>query len=118
MTEKKYKWHLVAESESELAFATNGIAVVEVKGKKVCIAKHQEEWFGFAFKCPHAGGIMADGYIDAVGNVVCPLHRYKFSIRNGRNTSGEGYYLKTFPVNTTEEGIFLGLEEGGLFSWL
>lgn len=118
MGEKKYKWHQVAASESELDFASNGVAVVEVKGKKICIARYQHEWYGFAFKCPHAGGIMADGYIDAAGNVVCPLHRYKFSLKNGRNTSGEGYYLKTYPVNSTEEGIFLGLEEGGLFSWL
>ena len=118
MSEKNYNWHQVAESEAELPFATNGIAVVEVKGKKICITKQQQEWFGFAFKCPHAGGIMADGYIDAIGNVVCPLHRYKFSIKNGRNTSGEGYYLKTFPIKTTEAGIFVGLEESSLFGWL
>jgi len=118
MSEKKYKWHQVAESESELTFSTNGIAVVEIKGKKICIARHQNEWFGFAFKCPHAGGIMADGYIDAVGNVVCPLHRYKFSMKNGRNTSGEGYYLKTYPISAREEGIFLGIEDSGLFSWI
>jgi len=118
MSEKKYKWHLVAESESALDFAGNGIAVVEVKGKKICITKQQETFYGFAFKCPHAGGFMADGYIDAVGNVVCPLHRYKFSLKNGRNTSGEGYYLKTYPINTTPEGIFLGIEEGGLFGWI
>lgn len=118
MTEKKYKWHQIALSAEELQFSGNGIAVVEVKGKKICITRHQDEWYGFAFKCPHAGGIMADGYIDAVGNVVCPLHRYKFSLKNGRNTSGEGYYLKTYPVNLSEEGLFLGIEEGGLFSWL
>lgn len=118
MSEKKYKWHQVAESESDLAFAANGIAVVEVKGKKICIARHQHEWFGFAYKCPHASGIMADGFIDATGNVVCPLHRYKFSLKNGRNVSGEGYYLKTYPVNATEEGIFLGVEDSGLFSWI
>lgn len=118
MSEKKYKWHQVAESESELAFATNGIAVVEVNGKKICITRHQNEWFGFAYKCPHASGIMADGFIDAIGNVVCPLHRYKFSLKNGRNVSGEGYYLKTYPVNLTEQGIFLGVEDSGLFSWI
>lgn len=118
MSEKKYKWHQVAESESELAFATNGIAVVEVNGKKICITRQQNEWFGFAYKCPHASGIMADGFIDAIGNVVCPLHRYKFSLKNGRNVSGEGYYLKTYPVNLTEQGIFLGVEDSGLFSWI
>jgi 3-phenylpropionate/trans-cinnamate dioxygenase ferredoxin subunit len=115
MTEKKYNWHKIAESEEELMANENHIAVVEVKGKKICLGKHQQEWFGFAYKCPHAGGIMSDGYIDAVGNVVCPLHRYKFSLKNGRNTSGEGYYMKVYPVEQRTEGLFLGLPDQGLF---
>jgi len=117
MTEKKYNWHLIAESEQELGLMNNNMTVVEVKGKKICIGKYQQEWFGFAYKCPHAGGIMADGYIDAVGNVVCPVHRYKFSLKNGRNTTGEGYYLKTYPVEQREEGFFLGLPDQGLFNF-
>jgi 3-phenylpropionate/trans-cinnamate dioxygenase ferredoxin subunit len=115
---KEYKWHKVADTVSELVFAANNIAVVEVKGKKICVTSYREQWYGFAYKCPHASGIMADGYLDAIGNVVCPVHRYKFSLLNGRNISGEGYYLKTFPVQVSGEGIFIGLEEGGLFSWL
>jgi len=117
MTEKKYNWHKIAESEQELELTDNHIAVVEVKGKKICIGKHQQEWFGFAYKCPHAGGILSDGYIDMVGNVVCPLHRYKFSVKNGRNTSGEGYYLKTYPVEQRAEGLFLGIPDSGLFNF-
>lgn len=115
MAEHKYHWHKVAESEAELILGENQIAVVEVKGKKICLGKYQQEWFGFAYKCPHASGIMADGYIDAVGNVVCPVHRYKFSVKNGRNTSGEGYFLKTYPVQLREEGLFVGLPDQGLF---
>ncbi|WEK37058.1 MAG: Rieske 2Fe-2S domain-containing protein [Candidatus Pseudobacter hemicellulosilyticus] len=118
MAEKKYTWHKIAESGQELLAGDNSIAVVEVKGKKVCVARHQDNWYGFAYKCPHAGAPMTDGYIDMAGNVVCPLHRYKFSLRNGRNTSGEGYYLKTYPVQLQEDGLYMGMEEGGLFSWL
>src|SRR5687768_9091230 len=91
---KEYHWHKVANNEEEIAVGENGIAVIEVKGKKICIAKFQEQWYGFAFKCPHAGGMLANGYVDATGNIVCPLHRYKFSMHNGRNISGEGYYMK------------------------
>ena len=47
--------------------------------------------------------------MDALGNIVCPLHRYKFSIKNGRNTSGEGYFLKTFAIEVREDGIFVGI---------
>lgn len=114
---KQFKWHKVAASEAELLMGGNHIAVVEVSGKKLCIGKHQQEWFGFAYKCPHASGIMADGYIDAIGNVVCPLHRYKFSIKNGRNTSGEGYYLKTYPVEQRADGFFVGLPNNGIFNF-
>ena len=117
--EKKYTWHKVSDHISQLEFADNGIAVAEIKGKKICIARFNDQVFAFAFKCPHAGGILADGYIDALGNVVCPLHRYKYNMANGRNVSGEGYYLKHWPVECRVDGVFAGMEESsGLFGWL
>ena len=114
---KNYVWHKIADSENEITLAENGIAIVEIKGKKICLTKFQEQWFGFAFKCPHAGGMLANGYIDLIGNIVCPVHRYKFSLKNGRNMSGEGYYMKTFPTEKRPEGIFIGLESGNLFGF-
>lgn len=119
MSEKKYTWHKIAGHIQELDFAGNRIAVVQVKGKKMCIGLHGEKAFAFAYKCPHAGGILADGYIDALGQVVCPLHRYKYNMENGRNTSGEGYYLRHWPVEIREDGVYIGMEESsGLFGWL
>jgi len=116
MAEKKYSWHKIANQLSELAFSSTNIAVAQANGKKICIGKHNEIPFAFAYKCPHAGGILADGYIDALGNVVCPLHRYKYNLQNGRNVSGEGYYLKHWPVEVKDDGVFVGMEEaGGLF---
>lgn len=97
----------IAEYIHELNFGSNHIAIAEMEGKKICVGRHNDNYFAFAYKCPHAGGIMADGYIDALGNVVCPLHRYKFSIQNGRNVSGEGYYLKHWSLEITEEGVFV-----------
>lgn len=119
MAEKEYTWYKVADYLLELDFADNNIAVAEVKGKKICIARFGEKVFAFAYKCPHAGGILAQGYIDALGNVVCPLHRYKYDMNNGRNTSGEGYYLKHWPVEIRDEAVYVGMETGGgLFGWL
>ena len=88
------------------------MAITEAGGKKITLAVFNGQVFAFAQKCPHASGVMADGFIDALGNVVCPLHRYKFSMANGRNTSGEGYYLKTYPVETRDDGIYVGIETG------
>jgi len=115
MREKKYTWHKIADHLNELSFAENNMAVADLNGKKICVAKFNEGLFAFAYKCPHAGGILADGHIDALGNVVCPLHRYKYDMKNGRNVSGEGYYLKHWPVEIRDEGVFVGMEESGNF---
>jgi len=89
-----------------------------VDSRKVTLAKHNDQIFACAYKCPHASGILAEGYVDVSGNIVCPVHRYKFNLLNGRNTSGEGYYLKTYPLQKSEEGIFIGFEEKTFFGFL
>jgi len=85
-------WHKVAESRAELFGAGVDMAEVEVDGKTVLVVKVGEEMYACASKCPHAGARMKDGYLDAQGNLVCPLHRYRFDPKTGRNVSGEGYF--------------------------
>ncbi len=119
MEEKEDNWVQVALHINELDFGDNHIAIVHIGRKKICIGRYKDALFAFAHTCPHAGGMMSDGYIDALGNVVCPLHRYKFCMSNGRNVSGEGYYLKHWPVQQTEDGIFVNIPlSGGLFGWM
>ena len=110
-------WVKVAESVDEIVFDTNNIAEVVADDKRICIAKHKASLFAFAHKCPHASGFFKDGFIDALGNVVCPLHRYRFCMKNGRNVSGEGYYLKHWPVEARQDGVFVGFDKKrfGLF---
>ena len=111
MNDKKFTWFKIADTENELAFTGNNLLIVEVNKKRITLAKHNGELFACAYFCPHASGILVDGYIDAIGNIVCPVHCYRFNLLNGRNVSGEGYYLKTYPVKSSEEGVFVGFEE-------
>jgi nitrite reductase/ring-hydroxylating ferredoxin subunit len=104
-----FQWYKIAEAVAELNFAANDIAVAELADKKICIGRYRDKLFAFAYTCPHASGIMADGYIDALGNIVCPVHRYKFNLQNGRNTSGEGYYLKRWTVEIRDDGVYVAL---------
>ena len=100
-------WHKITDAPLSLGWQSNNMCIVEVADKKITLGKFQDQIFAFAQKCPHASGIMADGFIDAAGMVVCPLHRYRFSLQNGRNTSGEGYYLKTYPTQIREDGLYV-----------
>lgn len=110
-----HTWHKIAGSVKEIRFSDSGLAELEVNGKRICLGLHQDKIFACTKNCPHAGGILADGYIDAAGNLVCPLHRYRFNPQNGRNTSGEGYFLKIFQLEFREDGVYICLGEEKLF---
>jgi nitrite reductase/ring-hydroxylating ferredoxin subunit len=112
MTHKTISWVRIADRIDALSFNAEQIAVVTVADRSYCVARYKEQLFGFTHRCPHAAVPLSDGYIDVHGNVVCPLHAYKFSLINGRNVSGEGYLLKTWPVECRMDGVFLGLPAG------
>ena len=99
------QWYRIANSFQDIRLQENGIGVYEAGEKKICVARYNEEWFAFNYKCPHASGILADGYVDAIGNVVCPVHRYRFNLRTGRNS--EGYFLKVYLLEGREDGVYV-----------
>ena len=108
-------WIKIAESLSEIPFGPNNLVEVDANGKTICLVRSKELMYAVAQKCPHAGGFLAEGFVDAMGNIVCPLHRYRFCPSNGRNVSGEGYYLKHWSVEVREDGVYVGLDKPKLF---
>lgn len=101
------QWHLLTNAPESLHWQPNNMCLAAVAGKKITLVRHNGVYYAIAHKCPHAGGLMADGFIDAQAQVVCPLHRYRFNLKNGRNTSGEGYYLKTYPLEHRIDGLYI-----------
>ncbi len=115
MSATEMHWVLVTDAPLSLDWPDNQLLDLEVNGKKITLAKFKDGFFAFAQKCPHASGRMAQGYINPLGQVVCPLHRYAFDMKNGRNTTGEGYFLKTYPVELRPNGLFIGFKPNSFF---
>ena len=115
MSATEMHWVLVTDAPLSLDWPDNQLLDLSVDGKKITLAKFKDGYFAFAQKCPHASGRMAQGYINPLGQVVCPLHRYAFDMKNGRNTTGEGYFLKTYPVELRPEGLFIGFKPNSFF---
>lgn len=103
-----YDWQIV-KSHTYATFPENKLTETVVENKIVALLRRGNDIFAFAATCPHAGGRLCDGWVDMEGRIVCPLHKYRFDPANGRNTSGEGYKLKTYPVEIREENIYVGL---------
>lgn len=109
-------WTRIAGTVEEMEFPPSGLKEISVIGRKFCLALVKGQLFATSALCPHAGGNLTAGYVDPTGHIVCPVHRYKFSLKNGYNSSGEGYHLKTFPVELRADGIYLGITGSHPFS--
>lgn len=105
MLQEDNYWH---NTQTAQELITERISLIEVDGKKVNLTKKDGNIYAFAEKCPHAGAPLCDGWQDAMGRIVCPLHKYRFDPANGRNTSGEGYKLFTYPVQIRDGIIWIG----------
>jgi len=83
---------------------------IKVNGKKLCLIRHQQQLYVIQNTCPHAGGILSGGWCKE-GNIVCPIHRYEYSLATGRGAPGQGDYIDTYPIEEREDGLYVGLKE-------
>lgn len=104
-----YEWHKV-EQVTASGLAEKQLHEIAVADKRVGLVKNNGMVYAFAATCPHASASLCEGWLDAQGRIVCPLHKYRFDPANGRNTSGEGYKLKTYPLEIREDIIYIGLQ--------
>lgn len=108
--EKKNNWIKIASKTDEIIFPENNIARIGVEEKTICVIKTAGGLRACASKCPHAGSDLSEGYLDKREHIVCPVHGYRFDINSGRDTNGEGYFLKIYSIKIGEDGVFVALE--------
>ena len=109
--EKKETWIRIAENIEQIHFAENNIAAINVEGKSICVIKTPKGLKACVSKCPHACGDLSSGFLDKRGNIICPVHGYRFNLNNGRDTEGEGYFLKMFEIKEDDDGVYITLTE-------
>jgi nitrite reductase/ring-hydroxylating ferredoxin subunit len=104
-------WHPVEEAGlMGLGFVQDGgLALVKVEGHAICIARRGERLYAVRNRCPHAGGPLHKGWIDAEGHIVCPWHRFKFCLDQADVANADGYRLHTFPWRIIDDELQIGL---------
>jgi len=102
---ESYSWFKI----ESLDLAIGNLTTIKAGKKDICLAHIKDGFYAVGNRCPHASGSLGSGYIDTKGNVVCPLHRYKFDLKTGKNNSGEGYYVKTYPIKEEKGDLYVGV---------
>lgn len=110
---RKIKWTLFAPNEKALhdLFIIGDTVAHRTMFGTVLLVRKGDKVFAFKNQCPHQNKPMEGCWIEN-DTVVCPFHRYKYSLETGR---GQGLYLEQYELKITEEGVFLGREGWSLF---
>jgi sulfite reductase beta subunit-like hemoprotein/nitrite reductase/ring-hydroxylating ferredoxin subunit len=82
--------------------------LVRLKGEEMAIFKSGGQLYGVQNNCPHEGGQLCNGWIEA-GEVVCPLHGYKFDLKNGACSTDPKLKVKVFKL--VSRGDEISVEE-------
>jgi nitrite reductase/ring-hydroxylating ferredoxin subunit len=86
---------------------------IDANNKELCLVRNNGILYAVENTCPHAGGILSDGWC-VHGNLVCPVHRYQYNLATGRGAEGQGDYIYTYPVEERADGVYVQVKQ----SWL
>lgn len=87
------------------------VRTIDVEGQRICLVRLKEGYYAIDDRCPHAGARLGLGKCDEEGRVICPVHRYKYDAKTGRGLPSQGDYVKTYLVETRNDGVYIALEK-------
>jgi ferredoxin-nitrite reductase len=75
--------------------AEGSAKLLRSKGEEMAVFKSNGRLYGIQNICPHEGGQLCNGWIEG-GEVVCPLHGYKFDLKTGACSTDPKLKVKIF----------------------
>jgi nitrite reductase/ring-hydroxylating ferredoxin subunit len=81
---------------------------VKAGRKTICLVGYENEIFALSARCPHAGGDLTQGWCKE-GKLICPVHRYSFSLRTGKGSEGQNDYINSYPVEIKDDSVYIGI---------
>ncbi|MQA87925.1 MAG: Rieske 2Fe-2S domain-containing protein [Streptosporangiales bacterium] len=112
-------------------FPDRAMTVVEVDGTEVGVCRWGSEFFAMRNRCPHQGGPVCSGFLQArlAGRctaegvemeatpgepvILCAWHRWEFSVRTGESAWDPRYKVRTYPVDVDGGRVLVRVGRGG-----
>lgn len=85
------------------------IKKVKLGTREIGLVRIGERIYGFSAFCPHRGASLIQGSINSHGEIICPLHQYRFELKTGQATAGDCADLQTYPCQLSEIGLKITL---------
>src|SRR5207245_5688190 len=79
------------------ALAEGAGRLLTVHGVEVAVFRCQNRIHAIQNRCPHEGGALSGGTLDG-GDVICPLHGYRFNLETGACSTDPALRAKIFAL--------------------
>jgi len=86
----------------------NQLGKLIIDDRTVCITRLDDGFYGIHNTCPHAGAQLHHGHCNRRGIISCPLHGYKFDMRNGKSADGNNYKLANYHFKVEDGKMYIG----------
>jgi nitrite reductase/ring-hydroxylating ferredoxin subunit len=81
------------------------------KNKRLCLTLFQSSFYATSDTCPHQSESLSKGAINRFGEIICPLHNYRYNLKFGGECESRTADLKTYPIKIDDTGFYIGLKE-------
>lgn len=86
-------------------FPERTIKKIQLGEKQLAGVRIGEKIFVFDSFCPHRGAPLTQGRINGLGEIVCPLHEYRFDLATGTIRAGSCGDLEIYPAQVEPDGL-------------
>lgn len=86
-----------------------GSKVVRIKERSIAVFNHHGTLYAIDNTCPHQGGPLGEGYLEANGVVSCPWHGWTFDLKSGISPIDRDVHVACYPVRVEGGQIIVEL---------
>lgn len=97
------QWHAAANVAD---IKPGRLKAVVVNGTQLAIGRDGKTWFAVQRRCPHKFGDLAAGHVER-GILVCPDHKYRFSLATGRHEGATDHCLVRYAVRVVDDTVYV-----------
>ena len=93
--------------EAKQAVAKGTMKLLIVRGQSYNLIHTEHGFVVTSDSCPHMHEPLHKGTLNSYGEVICPLHHYRFDLTTGKETNNRCNHLRIYPIQVNETGVFL-----------
>lgn len=84
-----------------------GRKLVKINNTEIALFNLRGVIYAIKNRCPHRSGPLIRGFIDPTGGIKCPMHGWRFDLRDG--SSERPARATVYPVKVENGAVYLGL---------